>query len=232
VAEDMNDAIFVISSALVCPNHLSIYSTEDRFNQTIETLNSIDKYMPNNQKILFDASSVEPESKYFDELVKRNTVVLFTGRDENVKKFSEAGVKSAAESISFMMSLNWIRESEIKTKRIYKISGRYQLTDIFVPGLEHVGKYVFTVPTKTWMPKEQSDYIGVDHVYQSRLFHFDYDLLDQTIEKLKYVIRDCLTLPMDIEHAYYKYFNAFAPIEMEKIGLCGNLAPNGERIDE
>lgn len=228
----MLDSIFIISSALVCPNHLTIYSTEDRFNQTVETLNSIDKHMPSNQKVLFDASSVEPDNRYFDELVKKNTVVLYTGKDDNVRRFSEAGAKSVGESISFLLSLNWLKQSGLQAKRVYKISGRYQLNDNFVSGLEHVNKYVFTIPTKTWMTKEQSDRVGVDHVYQSRLFHFDYNLLDKTIETLHSVINDCISLGIDIEHAYYKYFNSFEPIEMGKIGVCGNLAPNGERIDE
>lgn len=228
----MYDSIFFISSALVSPSHLSVYSVEDRFNQTLETLDSIDKHMPNNIKIVFDASSVEPDSKHLDELTKKNAIVLRTGRDENVKSFSASGSKSVGESISFLMALNWIKQANVQSKRIYKISGRYRLNDNFVSGMEHANKYVFTVPTKTWMSKVQSDYFKVDHVYQSRLFHFDYSLLDNTIELLHKVINDCISLGIDIEHAYYKYFNAFKPIEMQKIGVCGNLATNGEYIDE
>jgi len=228
----MTEGLFVISNAIIPPDGLSRYSIDERFNQTLETIDSIDKYCPNNEKIMFDASAVRPDKKYFDELASRKITVMYTGQNPNVNQLSKRGAKSPAEVFSFLMVLNWINDLEIQSKRIYKISGRYQLNENFIPGLEHEGKYVFTVPTKTWMSQDQIDRAGVDHVYQSRLLHFDRSLLKQTIEELENVLRDCLELGIDIEHGYHKYFKKFNPIEMEVIGLCGNLAPNGEYIDE
>ncbi len=228
----MIDEIFVISNALVCSQNLSVYTTEERYQQTLETIESIDKYCPNNRKIMFDASATRPEEKYFKGISDKNVSVLYTGEDPNIKFLSTNGIKSPAEAISFLLTLNWIKQNDIRSRRIYKISGRYKLNESFVSGLEHTGKYVFTVPTKTWMSSERIAQTGVDHVYQSRLFHFDYDLLDQVIETMPSIINDCIRLGIDIEHGYYKYFHKYQPIEMPVIGLCGNLAPNGESINE
>lgn len=228
----MNDAIFIISNAIVCSKSLSIYNTDERYEQTLKTIDSIDSYCPYSDKIMFDASVIKPDEKYFKGINEKRVNILYTGQDEYVNLMSKSGAKSPAESISFLLSLNWIKQMGIKSKRIYKISGRYRLNDNFVPGYEHVGKYVFTIPTKTWMTQDRIEQTGVDHVYQSRLFHFDFELLDQIIEIMPNVINDCLSLNIDIEHAYYKNFKKYSPVEIEKIGLCGNLAPNGEYIDE
>lgn len=223
--------LFVISSAIIAPSN-SIYSTEERLAQTFETITSIDKYCPNNRKILFDASYQTIPNDYIEKLNEKKVSIIITGENETVNVSSKRGLKSVGESLSFLMTLNFIKDNQIKGTRIYKLSGRYRLNDNFKTGFEHKGKYVFTVPTKTWMSEERVKQTGVDYVYQSRLFHFDYDLLDQFISELQNVIKDCSTLGIDIEHGYYKYFNKYNPIELEKIGVEGNLAPNGESINE
>lgn len=226
------DAIVVISNALVVTGAQSIYSLEDRFNQTLETIESIDKYCPNNLKVMFDASPQTPDKSYFEKLQERGVSVVYTGNNPDVNYVSSMGLKSVGESISHLMTLNWLRENNVSCKRIYKVSGRYKLNENFTPGLEHVGKYVFTIPTKTWMTEERIKETGVDHVYQSRLWHFDSSLLNQTIDEMTQVVADCARLGIDIEHALYKNFKKYDPVEMEKIGLCGNQAPSGEFVDD
>lgn len=228
----MLDSIFVISNALVCPPNLSIYSVEERYEQTLATIDSIDRHCSNNMKIMFDASSTIPDDKFLKGISEKNVTILYTGQDETINFLSKNGMKSPSEAISFMMTLNWIKRNDIKAKRIYKISGRYTLTDSFVLGSDQSEKIVFTVPTKTWMTPERIQQTGVDHVYQSRLFHFDYSFLDQFIESLALVIDDCINLGIDIEHGYYKHFHKYNPAELPVIGLRGNLAPNGELIND
>lgn len=228
----MSDYLFIISNALLVKGAQSIYSIEERFNQTLETIKSIDEYCPNNTKIMFDASPDVPAESYFAKIHETGTSIVYTGNNPDVNQVSSLGLKSIGESISYLMTLNWIKETGINSKRIYKISGRYRLNENFKPGLEHVGKYVFTIPTKTWMSEDRIKATGVDHVYQSRLWHMDSSLLDQTLNEMTNVIGDCARLGIDIEHALYKNFNKYDPIEMKKIGLCGNQAPSGEYVDD
>lgn len=228
----MYDGIFIISNALVVRGAVSIYSTEERLQQTLETIASIDKYVPNNLKIMFDASPDRPSDNLFQEIAKRNVKIYYSGDSPDVNYASLLGAKSVGETISTLMILEWLKLQDIATRRIYKISGRYTLNDNFVPGLQHTGKYVFTIPTKTWMSEERIRATGVDHVYQSRLYHFDSSLLNQTSEEMQQVIKDCVTLGIDVEHALYKNFKKYDPVEMVKIGLCGNQAPSGEYVDD
>ena len=59
----MHDAIFFVNHALKV-NQLSVYNDEERFQQTLETLNSINKYCPNNQIFIFDSSPEMPNTSY------------------------------------------------------------------------------------------------------------------------------------------------------------------------
>jgi hypothetical protein len=229
--ENLTNSIFVISNALVVSGAKSVYSLEQRYEQTLKTIDSIDKACPSSIKIMFDAGETLSE-KHVKSIADRGVTVIHTGGQESVKACAQRGLKSVGESLSFHMTLNLIRANNIVADRIYKISGRYWLNDNFVLGSEHVNKFVFTKRTKTWMHEDQIKITGVDHTYQSRLFHFDYSLLPTMLDELKNVMIDCSYLGIDIEHAYFKYMSKYNPIEMDKIGLSGYQAPTGEMVDD
>ena len=59
----MFDGIFFVSSALNV-KQLSVFSNDERYHQTVNTINSIDKYCPNNVKYMFDTSYQIPDENY------------------------------------------------------------------------------------------------------------------------------------------------------------------------
>lgn len=230
--QKMKDAIFMVSSALNAKTSRSLYSFQERFDQTLKTIESIQTYCPNSEIYIFDSSVEKPADEVFSKLVEKGAAVLYTGTNPDIQAFTSYHMQSVVETISLASALMFVKSNSAKAKRVYKISGRYRLNENFVPGLEHVGKYVFTVPTKTWMSEDRIRQTGIDHVYQTRLFHFDYDLMDEFMLNMPEVIRDCIELAVDMEHAYYKNFKKYEPIEVKTIGVCGNLSPTGEYIDE
>jgi hypothetical protein len=101
----------------------SIYSYSQRFEQTIETIESIRKYMPNTDILLIECS---PESEYMSELKKRVDIFVNAYPNDTVincfnKSIGEATLLTKALSILETMSYN----------HIYKITGRYVLTEKF-----------------------------------------------------------------------------------------------------
>lgn len=228
----MSDAVFLISSALNITNTQSIYDEDTRFQQTLKTIDSIDKYCPNNIKFIFDSSLKDLKSDHINKLQEKNVNIVYVGKNSDIVKVSQFGLKSATECIALNITLNLLRENNVDCKRIYKISGRYQLTENFKPGYEHINKYVFTKPTRTWMSEERIKQTGVEYVYQTRLLHFDRNLLNQFLEESINLIKNCIELGIDIEHACYKNFKKYDPVELEVMGVCGNLAPTGEYINE
>lgn len=228
--ENLN-SIFFISSALKT-NVRSIYSNEERFNQTIKTIESIDKYCPNSIKYIFDSSASLPEQSYLEELTKKDVKIFYTGKNEMVNRFSTVGANSLGESLSFKLFLDWFLQQNIHGKRIYKISGRYQLNDNFSPGLEHTDSFVFKKSVDSWMNDEQKRAAGTSKLYDCRLWHMDYSLLKTFSDELITIINDCSQLGIDLEHSFYKNLHKYKVVELEKIGVCGNLAPNGEYVDD
>jgi len=229
----MFDGIFFINSALNV-KQLSIFNNEDRFNQTMETLHSIDKHCPNNAKFIFDGSAYPVEDDYLSQIASLdNTWFIDMGNHDGVKLLSMNGLRSQAECYSFMGFLDWFRLQSFKSKRIYKLSGRYTLTDNFVlDDPSYKDAFVFADALDSWMPQEVQKKTLANKLYRLRLWHMDYNLLDTFDEVLPQIFKDCTDYGIDVEHSYYKNLHKYKVVEVEKIGVKGIIAPSGEIIDE
>jgi ribonucleotide reductase beta subunit family protein with ferritin-like domain len=60
----------------------------------------------------------------------------------------------------------------------------------------------------------------------------DYNLLETFQTELRKILFDCMQHKVDIEYTYYKHLHTYNVIELNKIGVCGNIAPSGNFIDE
>jgi hypothetical protein len=228
----MIDGIFFVNHALKV-QQLSIYSNQERFEQTLDTLKSIHKHCPDNRIFIFDSSPELPDDDHVNKLQECGATFFYNGSDPDVKRFSLMGQRSIAECITFLHFLNWFQKQDVKSKRIYKLSGRYRLNDNFILDREdYKDAFVFSTALDSWMPKQLKDGIGVSKLFRLRLWHMDYNLLDSFHLQLSKILQDCANYGIDVEHSYYKNLNTYNTIELDKIGVCGNIAPNGEYIDE
>lgn len=228
----MVDGLFFISSALNV-KQLSVFNNEERFQQTVETIKSIDKYCPSNEKYIFDTSYEMPKEEYLRELSSMGAKIFFAGSHPDVQKLSDVGQRSLAETLGFILFLNHFREKPTTAKRIYKMSGRYKLNDNFVPFKEEFkDSFVFLPTVNSWMPKQQQESAGVDRIFELRLWHMDYNLLDIFFHELYNIIDDMSKFGIDVEHSYYKNLNKYKWTTIDPIGLEGAIAPTGEIINE
>lgn len=228
----MVDGVFFINHALSV-NQLSVFNDEERFKQTIDTVKSIDKYCPNNVKYIFDSSPNFPKQEYLNELHNMGVDIVYTGQDEHIKNFSNMGQRSLAECLSFISFLNWFKDHGAKGKRIYKISGRYQLNENFVVNDErYENAFVFSNALDSWLNHDHQSHAGVNKLYRLRLWHMDYNCLETFFNKLPKIFEDCQKYGIDVEHSYYKNLHNEKVVEVEKIGLCGHIAPTGEFVNE
>lgn len=228
----MLDGIFFINHALKV-DQLSVFSEEERFKQTLETISTIDNKCPNNLKFMFDSSPIRPNHEYLSELSDRGVNILSCGYDPNIKSFSDAGLRSLSECLSFMIFIDWFKKQNIQSKRIYKLSGRYRLTDNFVlDDPSYKDAFVFSESLPSWMTKERVQQTKADRLFRLRLWHMDFSMLDIFQEKLPIIFNDCRYDGIDVEHSYYKNLRLYNKVEVKQIGVCGNIAPSGEFIDE
>ena len=228
----MLDGIFFVSSALNV-KQLSVFSNDERYHQTVNTINSIDKYCPNNVKYMFDTSYQIPDENYIQGIKELEVNFSWVGYNEKVRSLSEQGLRSLAETIGFDMILNEFLSNRIESKRVYKLSGRYQLNDNFTLNREDFkDSFVFLPTVNSWMPKHHQELAEVDRIFELRLWHMDYNLLDIFKKEVYNILNDMVKYNIDVEHSYYKNLNKYKWTTINPIGIEGVIAPTGAIINE
>ena len=176
---ETTDVVFFINSAMNVTGR-SLYSNDVRWEQTQETILSIDKYVPNNVKYIIDGSYLRIEEEKLKWLNDHGVRIILTGHIPGVKEISQHianyGIgNSIAETQSMVHFTRWFIEQQkdkIKAKRICKLSGRYKINDNFKwddPAYE--GKYVFVKHHQSNSPrKEELDLKGL---FVVRCWHMD-----------------------------------------------------------
>jgi hypothetical protein len=168
-------------------------------------------------------------TKFLDNITQKNEMGGTTGL-----------IKSVAELTLMASFLDALKndpqlEPIKKTDRIFKISGRYQLSPFFDPTVyENVsGKYVFRKRDASWM-NDAKEAIGTEYGFASRLWSFDTNQLDDVFDRFENMIEDCLKISVnhyvDIEHLLYKHFIDADPVEIEHTHLMGTIAPTGSVV--
>jgi hypothetical protein len=79
------DAVFLVSST-VTPTQLKFFSVEERYLQTLETVRSIRKHIPNSLCILIEGSILSDKHK--NEFIKNFDYVLEFGKDQEVLAYT------------------------------------------------------------------------------------------------------------------------------------------------
>jgi len=146
------------------------------------------------------------------------------------------------EAMGMMKALTYINSDADMMKvvadadRIFKLSGRYQVTDKFdIAKFDNANtkdKYVFKKAQPSWINTQDT---GVTTLLQTRLWSFTPGLFTATIELYKNIIETMVQLVneskyIDNEHAMAKFIPKDRLVELETVGLQGNIAPNGMMI--
>ena len=241
----MSRQAFLITSALY--TNYGIYNPQQRIEQTLETARSARKYHPDSLLILIDNSKVDvqqDDSPAFNELLDTVDYYIDNSDDPDIQHF-HANVsnydigKNSMEVLGFIKALRTIKgDEELRTaveatSRVFKLSGRYELTDKFDitqhdnPSTQ--GKYVFKTAQPAWCDRNVT---GVDHLLQTRLWSFNSNMLDDTIDLFDRIIKNMFQTfnqqqYIDVEHSMWKFIDHNRLHQLPTVGLKGNIAPNG-----
>lgn len=240
--------IVLLTSALY--TNYGIYNPQERIKQTLETAQSAKKYIPGAVVILVDNSKVDvqnDDSAEINELFDTVDYYIDNSDDADIKYFHENVAnydigKNVMEAMGIFKTLNYIAANpellaEVKSaNRIFKLSGRYQVTDKFdITAFDNEGtqdKYVFKKAQPSWIPTQDT---GVTTQLQTRLWSFTPNLIDDTTVMYKNIIENMIALVnvgkyIDNEHSMSKFIPKDKLIELDVVGLQGNIAPNGVQI--
>ena len=239
----------VLLTSAVYTNY-GIYDPKQRIQQTLETAKSAKKYIPGAVVILVDNSKVDvqnDDSAEINELIDLVDYYIDNSDDDDIKYFHnnvqnyDIG-KNAMEALGLMKALTYISNDEDMMKevkdadRIFKLSGRYQVTDKFdITKFDNANtkdKYVFKKAQPSWINPADT---GVNTLLQTRLWSFTPSLLADTVTMYNKISETMMGLfnqnkYIDNEHTMSKFIPKDKLVELETVGLQGNIAPNGMMI--
>ena len=239
----------VLLTSAVYTNY-GIYNPQERIKQTLETAKSAKQFIPGAVVILVDNSKVEvqnDDSPEFNELLDTIDYYIDNSDDEDIKYFHnnvanyDVG-KNVMEAMGLFKALNYINNTPemldvVKdADRIFKLSGRYQVTDKFdINNFSNENtrdKYVFKKAQPSWINPADT---GVNTLLQTRLWSFTPGLLTATLDMYKAIIENMIGLVnngkyIDNEHSMSKFIPKDLLVELDTVGLMGNIAPNGMMI--
>lgn len=239
----------VLVTSAVYTNY-GIYDAKQRIQQTLDTVKSAQKYIPGCTVILIDNSTVavqQDDSAELNELIELVDYYIDNSDDKDIQYFHnnitnyDIG-KNSMECIGMYKALSYIQtDSEImnvitQSSRIFKLSGRYVLTEKFdITKFDNeatINKYVFKKAHPSWIPIADT---GVATLLQTRLWSFTPGLLADTIQLFHNIIQNMLVTfnvgkYIDVEHSMAKFIPLERLVELDIVGLTGNIAPNGMEV--
>lgn len=242
----MSKSYTVLLTSAVYSNY-GIYSPQERIAQTLATARSARQFIPNATIILIDNSKVDvqnDDSVEFNELIDLVDYYIDNSDDPDIQHFHNNVTnydigKNCMECLGMFKALSYISsDAELMTKvtessRIFKLSGRYVITDKFditkFDNDDTKDKYVFKRAQPSWINPEDT---GVTSLLQTRLWSFTPSLFLDTGNLFQKIIGNMFDMLnrqkyIDVEHSMSKFIPKDKLVELDTVGLQGNIAPNG-----
>lgn len=252
--------LFLVGSALkhFQEDKFSAYDEEQRFNQTLDTIECIRKKVPESYVVLFECSS-RPINQTQKDILKQKTDLFLDFCDEPVLKQIYENLEKRPELITYGKSLletrgllNTLYVIEkhnlfSDSQRVFKLTGRYLLNDDF-DIQDYQSKFLegrYIVKRYEYLEQEAENYdekelenvyaylYGAKGMMITGLWSFDRMLFNETIESLEkaFVYMEKMiqfTSGTDVEHSLYRFINKDNIISIPNLGLTMIKGMSGE----
>ena len=202
-----------IKKKLSYTNVRSIYSIEERYLQTMNTINTINKNIPNPYIVLLECSN--DIKKYEIELKKNVDEYHNYCNNKKVLDAVNSIYKNYGEVMTLIEFFNNFKNID-KINDLFKITGRYWLNENF-----NINNYINN--KKIFFSLRESK------VVSTRFFKITNSKINDFIEKLNNNIKDEVINGVSIENSCFKNIN-FDHINI--LGLSGHISVNGHLIVE
>ena len=222
----------------------SIYKPQERLAQTLETIASVRKRIPNAVICLTDCSQPGISDDVKAQLVEHVDHFMDFSGDENVIWIHDnIEIQDVVKNLTELAVVHSFFETAQQEgwfdgcDRIFKVSGRYTLTEKFnTADYENdiVGdKYVVS---KRMLSQFVPGVTGVDQQHMLRVYSFGANRIGEFIlllEDMTEHMQDRVNSGgyIDIEHLWYKFLPKVDVVEFDRTGVKGLVAPNGQAIE-
>jgi len=241
--------LFIVTSAIAPFKFGSAHTKEERFQQTLNTIESIKSKAPNSSILLVESSQHKLPEEYREEIIKQTDFFVecyedpilqqvYSNLERSPNSFDFG--KSLLETRAMVLAFDKIIKEEIyqKVHRIFKISGRYFLNQTFniqdysTKLLYHY--YVFNVCKYDDKGLEYfKDLMHIDGQLVTGLWSFCsslmfelYELYQKSFNYIDWIlsINNCI----DIERCLYKFIDMNKVIHMQNLGVTQIHGPTGK----
>jgi hypothetical protein len=230
---------FVVTSAI--NSRFGVYSPLERLEQTVTTIASIRKHVPNAKIVLMEVTGVPTTPEQVAILSGVCDVYLDFTDEVAVQTLYNSTenwdvVKNGTEIMCFGQALKMLKADEEfeGIDRIHKMSGRYLINEQFdnslyeqepskiIIGRKHKSQFPLEVTQQGWQ-------------YMARLWSWPVSLLDEVITVYDQSLahfneRVANGGYTDIEHVLAKFLPTEHVVEVDQVGVEGTIAPNGAAI--
>jgi len=220
--------LFIVTSAL--KPIMGVYSETERFQQTIDSIRSIRKKLPDAIIVFSDVSVIPLSDLEKTAIAEKVNYFIDMSQEPTTLKLSRDMKKSHAENALLFNTLQTLKNSPqtqgmmSSVKRIFKFSARTELEDSFdISEYDNLfGKFVFKKRIPTWMHPP-----SIPNLLITRMYSFCPSLIDTYL----HVIVNNMPLldqGLDTEHAHFHNIPKKYLVEFDKIHCWGWLAGNGQ----
>ena len=225
----MNDFYTFIITSTINTNH-GAFSPPERFNQTLETIQSIRQKVPNSM-IVFADNSIHPMPEDA-VLILKSQVDLYVDYKHNLfSKFINSDIQSAmhkgvGEMMIFEQVMLSIRQNNLIGKRIFKISGRYKLSDTFdiseYDNINYTGKYIFKPVAWAY---SKDEFVTTEHriFFETRLWSFCGSLFDEYEQLIQECFNYMISNKENLEVTNYNIIPHDKVIQLQQMHVEGNF---------
>jgi hypothetical protein len=205
----MLTSVFVITSTVY--TELGLIPPDLRLRQTMDTIDSIRRQVADARIVMIENSPISPDIQ--DYFRSRVDYYVYTGSRNICQTFNRLGIKGAGESYMLLVGLDLIQTENIVADRIFKISGRYRLTDKFNIAVYDNCRGKFCFRTR-----------GTDFLH-TRLWSACGSILDDMINLVQRSMKTHLFANVTIESAIYQNLNFQQLTEFDQLHCEGYIAP-------
>jgi hypothetical protein len=247
--------LFLVGSALnhFQEEHLSAFKAEERFQQTLDTIQSIKEKVPDAYILVYEGSETPIKQEYKDKFIDQSDLFLEFGNDPYMRSLYEnlhrdpnkfTFVKSMLECRCLELVLHHMKEHNIFSDviRVFKLSGRYKLNEYF-----NINDYESRFLSNKYVMKYydyEERFENIENIYSllygckgsivTGLWSFDrllfndiFSVLQKSFQYMERAIQ--LTAGIDIEHSFYHFIDRDKIINVPVLGLDLIKGMDGDR---
>jgi hypothetical protein len=231
---------FVVTSAI--NSKFGVYKPEERLQQTLDTVTSIKSRIPDAKIVIMEVTGYPMTPEQEKTLRGACDVFLDFTHDQEVVDLYQSDnwdiVKNGTEIMCFGRALAIMNNENIfkNIDRIHKMSGRYQLNDMFDPltyeDSDNLDKIIIGPKVQSQFPVQVTDQ---PWQYMARLWSWPASMTTDIIDvysKSLVFFAERLDAGgyVDIEHVLARFLPVEHVREIQNTGVEGNIAPNGTPI--